>query len=381
MLTMHELSGLIRDLATTPVLSVYLDVRVTDPAMRHAWRQELLNALRTARAEISRPEELERFDRAAALLDKPLPESGAGWSAPGWVAFLTADGPRYVSDLPVRVPTRVAWRNGPVVSPYLRVLKQHVPVAIAVVDSQSARIFRYAKGRLMAVEPLHVPKDETHGPSESPSSDRRGKSMPAARGAVSTEAVQRRREVEFVRLAGTLASRLSEIAGDDGWVLIGGTTHWARLAAGALPSALTARTMVSPALDHDAPEDVISAAATEAASALRADKGRAVIGRLLEHAGPMGRGAAGVPATQRALRARAVDLLLISPSFVELHEPDAESMVRAALEQGSDVEVLSGEQGAYLDRTADGIAARLRFAIDAAPVMAEERPAPELPAA
>ena len=66
---------------------------------------------------------------------------------------------------------------------------------------------------------------------------------------------------------------------------------------------------------------------------------------------------------------------------VELHEPDAESMVRAALEQGSDVEVLSGDQGAYLDRTADGIAARLRFAIDAMPAMVGEQPAPQLPAA
>lgn len=381
MLTMHELSGLVRDLGTTPVLTVYLDVRVTDPAMRNAWRHELLNALRAARAELSRPEDLANFDRSAALLDASLPEVGAAWSAPGWVAILTADGPRYVSDLPVRVPTRVSWRNGPVVAPYLRVLKQHVPVAIAVVDSQSARVFRYAKGRLTPVEHLHVPRDEAHGTSESSSSDRRGKSIPAARGAVSTEAVQRRREVEFLRLAGTLASRLADVAGDDGWVLIGGTTQWARLAAGALPSALTARTMVSHTLDHDAPEGTIATAATEAASALRAEKGRVVITRLLEHAGPMGRGAAGVPATQRALHARAVDLLLVSPSFIELQEPDAESMVRAALEQGSDVEVLSGDQGAYLDRTADGIAARLRFAIDTMPTTVGEQPAPQLPAA
>ena len=40
---------------------------------------------------------------------------------------------------------------------------------------------------------------------------------------------------------------------------------------------------------------------------------------------------------------------------------------RAALAQAADVEVLSGEAAEFLDRVADGIAARLRFAIDGSP--------------
>jgi stalled ribosome rescue protein Dom34 len=91
-----------------------------------------------------------------------------------------------------------------------------------------------------------------------------------------------------------------------------------------------------------------------------------LLDRVLEHAGALGRGAAGVPATQRALRAEAVNLLVLSPEFIRTHGEDAEDTVRAALAQGAGIEVLSGDAAGHLDRTADGIAARLRFAIDAA---------------
>ena len=40
MLTPNELGEMWRDLAHTQVLSVYLDTRVTDPAMRDAWRPD-----------------------------------------------------------------------------------------------------------------------------------------------------------------------------------------------------------------------------------------------------------------------------------------------------------------------------------------------------
>jgi peptide subunit release factor 1 (eRF1) len=95
--------------------------------------------------------------------------------------------------------------------------------------------------------------------------------------------------------------------------------------------------------------------------------GRALLDRLLERMIPQGRGEAGVPATQRALHAQAVDLLLLSPEFLEAHAPLAEHAVHAALAQGADVEVLSGEAAAHLNQAAGGIAARLRFAIDGSP--------------
>ena len=70
------------------------------------------------------------------------------------------------------------------------------------------------------------------------------------------------------------------------------------------------------------------------------------------------------PAVQRALRAQAVDVLLLSPEYVRAHERDAEELVRAALASGADVEVPSGSAAERLDEAATGIAARLRFAIE-----------------
>jgi hypothetical protein len=59
-----------------------------------------------------------------------------------------------------------------------------------------------------------------------------------------------------------------------------------------------------------------------------------------------------------------VDVLLVSPALIAEHERDAEDAVRAAIAQGADVEVPSGEAAAELDGAAAGIAARLRFPID-----------------
>ena len=80
--------------------------------------------------------------------------------------------------------------------------------------------------------------------------------------------------------------------------------------------------------------------------------------------GALGRGSAGVPGTQRALHAGAVDLLLLTPEFLRAHLDLAEVVVRAALTQGADVEMLSSPAAEQLDQAAEGIAARLRFAID-----------------
>ncbi|MGQ0646785.1 MAG: hypothetical protein ACT4P7_04390 [Gemmatimonadaceae bacterium] len=76
MLTSLELHTFMRDYASIKVLSVYVDARVTDPAMRHAWRPTLNAALRAARAELDDERALDEFDRSAAFLDQPLPPLG-----------------------------------------------------------------------------------------------------------------------------------------------------------------------------------------------------------------------------------------------------------------------------------------------------------------
>jgi len=365
MLTAPELQDLTRQLEGVPVLSLYVDARVTDPAMRHAWRPAMSAALRAERERLTGDDARAAFDRAARFIEDPVPPLDGAWGAPGWAAFVTADGPHYAAALPVRVPTLAAWRDGPLVSPYLRALKQHRPVIVAIASARSVRLYRYALNELAALPDVALPVAEDGRTATAKSPSPRGSAYPAARGALDTEHAARRQRAEFQRLATMLAHRLSELAGHDGWILLGGTPMWARLAADALPAELADRALVSPELDHGDSEDAIVRLAKDAATTLRAAHSSAMLNRLLERAGAGGRASAGVPATQRALHVRAVDQLLLSPTLVSEQATLAEDVVRAALAQSADVEVLSGDAAAQLDHAAGGIAARLRFALDA----------------
>jgi hypothetical protein len=363
LLTSLELHTFMRDYASIKVLSVYVDARVTDPAMRHAWRPALTAALRAARAELDDELALDEFDRSAAFLDQPLPPLEGAWGAPGWVAFCTAKGVRYAAHVPVEVPTMVVWGNGPFVSPYLRVLKQHRPVIVAVVESRRARLFRYGWGMLTPLPDvsLVLPEGRPGGTSDSEARPMRSS---ASRGAVGTDTARRHRRAVFSRHVAALAGRLVDLAGDDGWIVIGGTAEWARSARAAIPARLAGRTMVVASLDHGASNAEVARAAEHAATAMRATHGRLLLDHLPDREGSRGRGTAGLPATQRALQSHAVDLLLLSPEYIRWHPFDAEEFVRATFAQGADVEVLSGQAADDLDRMADGIAARLRFSID-----------------
>ncbi len=363
LVTSSDVQALVRDLSTTNVLSVYLETRVTDPAMRDAWRTTLSNALRDVEEGLSEEERAE-FDRARAVLEEVTPRLGGVWGAEGWVAFVTAAGARLTVDVPTHCPTLVTWREGPVVAPYMRVLKELRPVVVAVVERDAARMYRYAWGTLDELPEMALSADEHPAAGDVPGPERRGQSVPAPRSATGTERESRRQEAAFENLASTLAARLAELAGEDGWILIGGTREWSRVAGDALPEHLSDRVMVSETLDHDASSAVITEEARRAATALRAARGQALLDSLLQDAGSAGLAARGVPAVQRALLQQAVDLLLLSPTFMHGKANVAEDAVRTTLQQGGDVEVLSGDAAERLDGAAGGVIARLRFALE-----------------
>ena len=368
MLTMTQVRTLVRELSATKVLSVYLDTRVTNPAMRATWRPALTAALRSAGAGLTGADHEEFMLAASRLEDAMLPETGT-WGAPGWMALATATGVHFADELPMRTPTMALWRDGPVIAPYLRVLKQHHPVVVALVDSRSARLFRYAWGKLDTLSDMRVSVDAIDT-GVIPRLDGRGTSFSAPRSSTGTERAARRRMTAFRRLCAMLSDRLDELAGNASWILIGGTPAWSRFAGAALPSHLAARTHVSGTLGLTATHEQIATAAKHAGSALRATRGSALLDTMLELAGAEGRAVRGVPATQRALRTSAVDLLVLSPAFLFTDADEAESSVHAALQQGATVEVLSGEAAEQLDRAAGGIAGKLRFALDSEPLPA-----------
>jgi hypothetical protein len=364
MMQASELFTLARDLAHLKVLSVYIDNRAVDPAKRYAWRADLASRLRNTREKIADAAERAQFASAAAFLEESVPQPGGMWAAPGWMAFATHNRVVVIGELPGRVETLVAWQQGAVITPCLRALKHECPVIVALVQSRAARLYRYVHGTLESLGAMEARAsgDGLRGARRT-RTERGGRGYPAPRSALKTEVAHQRQLAQFHRLATALAGRLTLLAGPDGCILVGGPPQQTRFVFDALPRQLQRRAVVSPELDQSASSDAIVRAAKHAAREWRARRGRQLVSRIFVHSGQ--RAVAGLPALQRALYLKAVDLLLVSPRFLHLERGHAERLLHAALAQGADVEVLSGDAGTLLDGVADGVGARLRFSIDA----------------
>ncbi|MFL5615370.1 MAG: hypothetical protein ACJ796_17005 [Gemmatimonadaceae bacterium] len=364
MMQASELVTLARDLAHLRVLSVYIDNRVVDPAKRFAWRAGLGSRLRNIREKIADGAERAQFDCAAAFLEEPIPPPGGMWAAPGWVAFATDSRVVVIGELPGHVETLVAWQEGAVITPCLGVLKHECPVIVALVQTRGARLYRYVHGALESLGAI-----ETRGTEDGlrvarrTRTERSGRGYPAPRSALKTEAAHQRQLAQSHRLATALAGRLTLLAAADGCIVVGGSPQQTRFVFETLPPQLQRRAVVSSELDQSASSNAIVRAAKHAAREWRSRRGRQLVSRIFVHSGQ--RAVAGLPALQRALYLKAVDLLLLSPRFLHVERGQAELLLHAALAQGSDVEVLSGDAGALLDSVADGVGARLRFPIDA----------------
>jgi hypothetical protein len=377
MLNATELFTLARELAHRKVLSLYVDNWTTDPARRGAWRAASETELRRAREKITDTDERAAFDRAAAFLKDAEPRPGGMWAARGWIGFATEAGPVYVGVVPRRVETLGAWQNGPVIAPYLRALKQHTPVLVAIVHARGARMYRYVHGALETIDELRVStRDVEVDKGSRAARNRGGRGYPAPRSAPETETARRRQLASFQRFATQLGARLTLLAGPEAFILVGGAAEWSRLAASALPRRLHDRLLVTSSLDQRASPAAITRAAKRAARQIRSRRGRELIANLLARVDY--RAVAGVPALQRAIRVMAVDLLLVSPRFLHVEGDHAEQLLQAALGQGARIEVLSDDAGALLDAAAQGVAARLRFAIDPKPEPRLDQPNPSV---
>ena len=107
MLTHAQLLALHRSLRNERVLSVYIDGTAKDPATQRSWRMQLQHALTDLRTwlEGSSHSEREEFEKRVEMLDATLARFPVSVGAPGWAAFVTADGVRAAETLPAPVPT------------------------------------------------------------------------------------------------------------------------------------------------------------------------------------------------------------------------------------------------------------------------------------
>ena len=144
MLSQQQLRALLQELADERVLSVYIDGASGDPGNREGWRPVLAGALRDLRASVADVSPAERADveRCVALLGERLESLREVPPVPGWVAFITAEGVRHAAWLPAQTPTRVTWSLGPRIAPYVRALREHRPVIVAILSTRQGRLYR-----------------------------------------------------------------------------------------------------------------------------------------------------------------------------------------------------------------------------------------------
>lgn len=362
MLTREELTALERDLRNEKVLSVYIDGRVSDPAERRQWRQNLDNSLRTAAAKVPEGDKDERaaFETCVQHIETAVASLTGAVGGVGWVGFATSAGLRYGDAVPVPMPTMARWTIGPWISPYVRALKEERVVLIALLDSHRARLLRYAHGGVDAVDELR--SRDTEVPTGHMGDAPREGFHTGVRGATQSDKAQRERNAAVEALVEAVAERLYTLGAGESWTLIGGAQTTATHLESQLRHRLPEQVIVVPSLRVDAGDAEIAAMARQAGSMLRNANDLGVINRVADTLAFSGHGAVGRLATTRALDELRVQRLYFTHRYLDALGVEAEYAVRAALRQGADVEEVSGEAA---DRLNDygGIAATLRFAL------------------
>lgn len=363
MLTREKLAELYRALQDELVLSIYLDGEESDPAKRNVWRKELDHQvdLIRKRLESSSNQERAAFEKSLARLTGEVAGFAAFVPGPGWVGFATPGKTWYAKTVPVPMPHLVRWEDGIRVAPYVRALKQNRAVVATLLDSRSARIFQYRGGTLSKTTDLQA--DTFLGDLTDMNISKRASTHSGTRGKTGADAAQRFLEVGAERMLKELVRVLSELVGDEGLLVLGGTPEMVAAAAQAIPKNLRARTAERPSMHAEMSAAEVKAAVEEAASRLNKDLQGKLVTEVMDLARAGGRGCLGREETVRALQERRVDTLLLSRSFIR-HDPDfADFCVGRAFDQQAQVEELSNPAEERLQREADGIAARLRYRI------------------
>ena len=360
MLGTDALVNLVRESHDVVTLSVYIDGRVSDPAMRTRWRTELQNALDVARAGVP-PLEREPFLVCTTRLEQALSQFDGAIGAPGFVAFITPDQVRFAEPVATPMPTIAFWSRGARVAPYVRALEHERPVIAVIAGSREARIYRWHTGTLSRLEAVVAGNVGDESPSRSRSSgDSAGNHN--ARGSSAADDVRRVQEAQVQRLVADACERVVHHAGNSGWIVIGGAKDIVPRLLTALPKAAAERTLVHPGMGSKATIAEIRAAVTEGASRLRHAREQRLVSELVERAhAKTVRATVGLETTRSAIEMGAVEELLLTQAAWAKHPGEVERVVSGTLMQGGLVEHVDGDAARTLDAEGDGIGALLRF--------------------
>ncbi|HET8657041.1 MAG TPA: hypothetical protein VFL93_16060 [Longimicrobiaceae bacterium] len=362
MLNQKELLQLHHELGRRKVLSVYLKAEEADPAERRAWRVRLNATLRALETRLAAwpAEEWESVRAALEHVEGELQRFTGQIPERGWVAFATQERLWHAGSSPVPMPDLVRWEPGPHIAPYVRALKQSRPVTAVLADRRRARIFHCLYGYLQETGVVHAEAAQHAGVAAG--SGKRAATRSGMRGETRGDAALRTEGVATHRMLRDACEVVSERVGDDGLLVVSGSTEATAIVLRALPERLLARTIEVPALPIDASDAEVRDAVESAASALSARLHTKLVDEVIETARSAGRGCLTPEHVDRALQVGAVETLVLSRALARAHPDLADRLVSTAYRKGAAVEEIPEAASGPLDAEG-GVGARLRFAV------------------
>jgi len=361
MLTRDQLADLYRGLQQEKVLTIFIDGAGRDPASRRVWRRRVEQELEREehRLQSADSQEKEAFSSARDLVLRELDAFESFLPRKGYVAFATPDRIHHAENLPMQVPTLARWELGPRVAPYIRGLKQLRPMVTALVDGRRGRVFLYKEGEVTEVADLRA--DTFLGDISESATSRRASKHSGSRGETGTDAAQKLLDVGTERMLKEVRELVTDQAGVDGFVLLGGTQEALAAFRPLMTGVKDSRIFENHSLWLEMTAAEVKSATAEAASALSRRRQDALLGQIMERAYARGNGCLGGKDTVQALSSRCVDILVLSKGFVEANPDFADRCVAQGFEQGADIRVFGSQPSEKLDEVGGGIGARLRF--------------------
>ena len=356
-----ELQRFLKAHHDTQVLSVLVEGASADPSVRRHWRIEVLRGIADARAALfhDAPPDRVRFDQCVARLMRHLPSGSTRLFTHGWAGFASADGDEYVEVLTRDVEPSVTWTVGPRILPYLAAHDESVAL-VALGDRHRLLAYQLSRGALTDLE--WIESAATSMPGTHMGGAPRVGFHVGTRGATQADAADRAAREAWHRHVTASVQRITQLAGDNLAIVIGGASETVSLLADGLPDDLSTRVALAPALQVHASRAEIVRVAGAAVGSLEAARQRALLRQVEEASWSRGHGALGAEAVARALEVGAVDRLLVGRAFAHQHRATAELLAQRTLLDGGEVEVAVPAVSAAVDEGAWGVAARLRFA-------------------
>ena len=352
-----DLDDLRAQLSDAIVLTVYIAAEEHDPAQRTRWRKRLdsnLDAIESTLDAVA----LESFRAARELLIEELRGFGGFLPAKGWVGFVTPLAVWHASLLPVPMPDMARWRRGPVLSPYLRAMKQNRQVMLALVDGRRARTMRYYQGHLtdLSEHRAHEFIEDLNDTNMA----KRAVSHSGVRGETATDVAERILRRERDKLLEFVATRLLSLP-DDTLIILAGPTAAVSALRNRIEPRLEERTIIDKTMHMNMSLAEILGVLEPILSEHSRESQELAIAAVIDHAGPDGKSTLGLAETRSACEYGQVDQLFMTQQFIAQHEEQAEELIACTLEHNGAIDLISDTAADRLDEIGGGVGARLRF--------------------